>query len=734
MELFHILKIELLIGVALICGILSWEKPLGRQICILVTLPLAYLLSFLLLKLGVFDGVGRAVASLLVSILGFEEKLSQSASADTAISAVSSVLIRQLLIVPLFWILRIFLRVICRIVVSLTKASNRCKLFRSDVETGAAQKVVSCGLGVMSGCVALMLTFTPLVFCSSLVTSAVEHGTEPTYRETYVGELSTALDGEVSNLNQSVVLTTSKYVGIRKLISATVRSLGETDITTNQGEKVAINVNDTLASLLKSGVDAVAVGEYLQNPHKHSMSQLSPLLASLSDVADNTAIMHVAVEILPQFAYETEENGEDDFLDLFLQICREGYTGENAADRFSNDIIHLESILQTFVSANPDCRLETDDLLDCALNYVSKQENAAVLADDIASLSVYNGAATEISVFGSKMLCDLFDISTDKVEEYEKFKSLLSTALNDRSVGRLGEESLEDVEIFITYLYEEQMRVNDYRIEHTDSDTGENDVACQIYDLYFQKVNAVYDVYQRYGIYDSDLNRYFIGSDGTVYVWDSTTDLWTINVDALNERPIVVLAQTLVRETELFFEDELNEDISFERISEWSRMTVDLLDNPSPSLFDVVTDLVEFTTEEQRFTPDVVYFEKIERDIREAADRGSPENDCEALTNFLAQAGVAFTEVRKADQVDADWLLKHFGQIGRLLDALYAFRMTDTIPESVIRVIASTPEFSKYMLSQDIQLVIDNVKSGVSNYETFMSSVQSLYNIAMQIK
>ena len=729
MNFIHIIELELFVGIALVSGILAWGKPLGKQICLTVTVPLSYFFSFLLLKAGALDGIGNAIASFLATATNLEPYMADSTAMAGLVRSVSAALARQLLIVPLFWIFLLITGILCRIIWKVAKAKDRWRIFSTASPAGKTEKGITVGLGVLTGCLVLMLSFTPAVFTASLLAPVAGQSGNEEISGTYAGELAATVEREILPIpTHSPVLSVGRCIGVKQLMQAVTHSLGNAVITTDAGVRVSYNVNDTLSGLLRDGIDALAVYEHLQKPNVRTVSDLAPAIRVLEDIAGREVLLRTVAEIYPLLV--PEENAEEAAITgNLLHACRETYAGAEGGAALGGDILRLSRIFGYFSASEPDCRLAGDELLDGILRFVSDEENAAVLAKDIAALSVYNGTVTELSVFGAKTLCNLFDISQDREKEYERFCSLLTTAVNDRTVSRLEEENFDELEAFLRYLSEEEISLGSYRAAHKEAD-GKDDIACRIYDLYFKKAEAIYRVYQRYDLYRPNGCRYFIGTDGTVFRWDAETDLISVYSGTPENKPVLLLTDALLRKSEGYFSALEDDEILFDEIALWCE---DILVK-GVSLPDAYRSILTFTAREDCFNPDVVYFETLEEEIRAAATRGSAESDTAPLSHLLARAGQTFASLRTAEKAQEAWLLQYFEQIGGLLDALHAFRLTESVPEAVLKAVAGTPAFSKYVVPEDVQKAIDNAKDGVSDYQTFLGSIQALYNIANQVK
>ena len=102
------------------------------------------------------------------------------------------------------------------------------------------------------------------------------------------------------------------------------------------------------------------------------------------------------------------------------------------------------------------------------------------------------------------------------------------------------------------------------------------------------------------------------------------------------------------------------------------------------------------------------------------------------MAKIFKTGGLVFATIKETNDT-ADALLSHFGDVGKILDALSAYSVTAEVAPTLLKAIAQQEEFAKYFQYESIVKITENVKNGTSTYEELFISIQSLYNIANEI-
>ena len=726
----ELLVLEIVLGAMLLGGIIAYGKSLGERLCLLATVPVAYLLSFLLAKCGVWDFIGGSIVSLLVNIPGMDAVFAGSAAVQTGLAAILSCIIRPFMTVVLFWLLLVLLRIIVPLILKRCKA-ERASFFRAEAGEPVWRKIVTCAVGVVGAYAICMLSFLPINFFGNLTGPAVEKAQDEKYAGTYVQEVvSTADTAILSAFGDSFGGKMQKFTGFGAILNASASSLSEVSLQGNNGKTVAFNGTELVQGLLSDGVDAMAVYEYSAAPDRHTVGDLAPVASILSHLSESEAILTIGSELLADVAPDTEE-GEQELTGKLLEIVFSAYAeGDTAA--IQNDLGALAALLDQLIVDFNDQRLDDEGLSDNLIAYLATEEDAYEIVSLIASLSVYQDVMNVLSEYGMNALCDVLEISHDSNEYYDKFFGDLHTVLSEERVQGIYYQ--DSVEGFIRYMIDNDLSVSECLKDNEDKNLADAYVS---YERYIAQLKLLKDVFVDYHLDERDSQIFFVAEDGSLFVFQARNDKWFACEDESTLSQSALLGEIILAHFNELFDENIEYTITAEEIREFVGLyTAEHLRSLYPNLSEkCITDaagLASMIVSSSAFAPDVIYREEIIANLK--TDATASEENNRHLAAIVSTAATFVEKLGNDETKNPIFLvLENFSLVGRLMDELHHYELTADVPGDMLMAITQSSDFGDYFLSDSVAELVENVKNDVSTYEELFTSVQALYNIINQI-
>lgn len=750
----QLLALELVLGALLIGGIAAYGKSIAERVCLFCAVPLAFFVSFLLAKFGVWNFIGTKIASLVFSIPGILEMVDGSMAVKTGLEAILISVLRPFLMVLVFWLLLLFLRIVVSIAFwkknrklraaarERKKALKAAKAAAKEAKkSGVAstvampakesfgKKMISSAIGAVTCLVFCLLSFLPITFFANMLEPAIERAESPSYENTYVQETVKTVDEEIlSHFDGTAYTYVSRYTGIHAILVATSNAISEVSLVGNDGETVSFNATELLQHLLCDGVDAMAVFEYTYSPQVYTIGDLRPIGDVLSDIAQNPALLKIGAELLETIELDnTSEEEESGLTSGFLNILLDSYSA-NDTEALSKDLTALSALVEFLSEELSECYLEGDALSPAIINLLSNEENSSKLIGILSNMSSYSSAIGVLTEYGMNMLCDFLEISEDKDAYYTHFRNELLTAINDRTVG---DYDLDEVAYFINAAVENEIDVSAYKVEDPDR-LSTLDVAFYHYERYIARVLTVETVFSNYTL--SSGAQWFLSADGTVYYLDEATSgacYWR-RADAetdLSESSL--LSSVLVaRSTEVFAQNNAVE-ITLETVHSWCDTLETALRVAYPhatsTMIAEAKKVSNAVLTMEGFQVDAVFRSDVLNAVK--VDLPSSEGQNEAFGAVLATAGQLFTNLLGEETVSLDVLVENFGLMGRLLDRLHALDMTADVPAVLLCALSKNKSFGEYIADDTVDDLIDNINSGRSTYEELFGTIQGCFGM-----
>ena len=713
MDFLGLALLLLLLDISVLFGVILCKKGIGKRICAFVYLFIALFGSALLLKTGVFDFVGKLVSPMIATgEIAFLGMLTESAI---------NYIVRLVLFQGLFLVIFFFLHLIGFIIIKCSKLDEKTG-FKKHEDEEKGKMAVS---GILTGvtcwffCFCLFLPYTSFI---SLTSPALHKASKEAYADTYAHEVVVAVQDDCSFLtDKSPVYLAGKYTGANFLTGSATGLVTKVSATNSDGVTVRYDANDFISSILVTGVDAIALYEKsISAELTYDDLSGTPLLR---DLASSPIVTATACEWLKTSGYLKPETAESNGTWTHLLST---YTSENGADALSKDIKVIDDILNAFFTKNAGKEFNPDGITTELLDFVTDSYYADVVADGLTKLTVFNDAAVTVTGYGVDILCEKLGIEKNKDDAYRSFCTSLLERLNDRSIGEINFAQLEE---YIDYYSGISVGAGSI------SQTPENN---ENYERYIAWYTSVNDLFVSYGIDEFAYaeHLYFAGTNNfyynpvvnDVYGWDKRN-----YSDGYEWKHSFLLTQYLIQEANaVIHTDELTKDALIQLLNSF---TAEYIQGNYPNI--TATQAAYFSSlalkiaSPEQFTTTRIFEEDIEKLIvvPENADR---EIDKQALAKIFKTGGAVFATVRNTDDT-VDALLSHFGDMGKILDALSAYSVTAEVAPTLLKAIAQQEAFAKYFQYESIVKITENVKNGTSTYEELFISIQSLYNIANEI-
>ncbi len=720
--IFQELLLIFLLGGALLGGLVAYGRPWLERVILFVTIPVAWLLGMVLLQAGVLDFAGDLVMSLTQSEPELAEILQQSPAVFAVAVGFVNGMVRVMMMVPVFLELLLLMRILYAIVVRVLHLREKCALFKPGDKKAVLKNLGSGAIGAVGGFVICMLLLMPIHFMTDLLAPTMETFEDEKFNGTYVyaqaEEMGTALLPLAPNTPCGRLQT---YTGLRALMNATANGLCTVSFTDIHGDTVKFNGRTTLATLIRDGALGLTLYEYSCNPQRHTVGDFALAAHVIEDLAEQEALVALAQEVLvmmsepqeeqPLTDTEEEPKEDSDGLAELLSSLAEGYktapTGVLQAD-----IRAVAELLQAITTDLETVSLEDIEPEALIMEYLADEEATYRVVTALSKIHVYGQLLAGLTEYGVNMLGDMLDISTDAAEQHGKYLLQLQQVLNDRSIGSYA---IADV--------------NTYILAHTaEAGTAEALPAhvVEAYERYCSRIRPLLEVLE---LYTGSGSLYFVGSDGSCYVYDGENDLWRLDNNVPGG---AYLAQLLLEQANALLEADQNAVIDEAKLLELTNAVEQQLrsqsgDHAARAL--LLADTVK-NRDSEYFAPDAIYRQTLADSLKTDITFG--ENENRQFARIVSTAGSLFAQLMAGEEMSLDAIMGNFPQVGRLLDGLAQFEMTSEVSGLLLQAVMQTGDFGDYFSADSVQSLIEDVKAGVTTYEQLFRYVQSLYNILDQ--
>ena len=729
---FQLLLLEFLLGGALLGALVAFRKSVGERVILFATVPLAYLLSYLLMHLGVFDFIGTAVLSALSDMEPLSEILGQSAATAGLIAGLINCIVRPLLLVPVFWLLLLVFRITYAIVAKSAKLREKAAFFR-PVEKGSRASVWKnlgiSAIGAVGGFVICMLSLFPISYYSGLLLPALETAEKEQYNGTYVQAQAEVIHTTLMPLAEHTVPGAMQtYTGLRFVMDATADGLGEVTVRDNNGNKIKFNGTEFVQTLAKDGASAAAIYEFTCHPSRHTFADLAPIADILSDLANNKTLTAVGSELLSG-SIKIEEGGDGDVLSQLLSMLVGEYTSGDSGV-LETDLHAISAMIALLADDLGNVSLQSDDLATELMNYLDDEESAYRVLDALSDFHVYGEVFGMLAEYGVDALADVLEVSEDRAAHHDSFMLALIENLNDRSRGTYNKEG---VDAFIRFVAENDVKVSEYATAITNN-AALMEAAHQNYERFIGHERELEEILSAYTDSAKGVS-YYVSSDGTVYAYDKKTDKWAEAAADAVLSPVSYLAEQLLHKVDALLIENSDRVFTEADIVALGNEIVTSLSTAQED-YKVTTRTVALALTDENaasFAPGAVYREDIVGKLN--TDVTFDEEKNRQFAKIVSTAAGLFGNLTNGEEGEdaLAGMMDEFASIGRLLDGLASFEMTKDVPEQMLKAIMQNGDYGKYFDADSINTLIEKVKAGSATYESLFESVQALYGIINQV-
>ena len=723
--------LELSVAALLIGGIAAHKRSMGDRLVRLATVPLAYLIAFLIVKLGAFDGIGRLLSSLLMDA----DTAKESAATLALIASVVNFVVRLFVMVIVFWLLLIVLRIVAKIVLRKTKAAEKSAFFAPNTTFRSGKGVATCAIGALCGFMVCTLSLLPLAAIENLVEPAVKKAQDGAHEGTLAQEYATVADEYVID---TAIDKMQKYTGTQAILRATARSLGDATMVTAHGGVIEYNVSDMLQTILCDGVDGEAAYEYICHPSQHTLKEVAMLSGVIDDLADCPALLAVASEWmesnLKADTAPPAESEEVALTDRLLDRVIATYANGDVA-AMANDLHAVAALLSTLTTDLGDVSLKTDALTEALLAYLANEDSAYKLVDSMANMGLYSQTISLLTEFVLDILCDQLDVPADAAAYNESFRHELLRALNERGQGTYD---IEQAEKFIVYMLKHSMTEADYTLENPNKYT-ELDTAYIGYTRYIVRLEHIAEVFTDFSLAKKDTVVFYVMQGDNDYrgqLLMKKNGVWSVCTDEDEINHASFLASYLLNGSNDHFKKDLEYTLCDEEITAYAEELLIALKTKnyglSATLLADTQTLANALKDPAAFAPaDKIYRADIKGALR--TEVVLDESDERAFAKMLSTAAGFATQLSDDMADTTGMILSNFGTVGRLLDAMHVFKMTSEVPDLVLLATTQNATFGDYLATDSMHTLIDAVRDGTATYESLFASVQSFYNMINQL-
>lgn len=732
----QLISIELILGVILFGACAAWKKSLGNRLCFLGAVPVAFLLSFAVAKLGAwnfFGTVAQKIADGAMSGVGLGEDAVPTAS--KLIHTIAASVGAHLMFVPVFWIFLLLLGIVIRIVLKKTKAAEKCALFAEQSHPGF--RIGTCAVGAVRSFAVLMLSLFPIVALLSLPAPALEKAQAESYEGTYVAEIGNYVDEYYYRpLNDSILMKANRYTGMQALLCATSDSVANHRVTVDADVSIDVNVNRLLRELLEDGVTGMALYEYWSDPSQHSLQECIPLAELLHDLSDEEILMQVGLEYAKNSLSLPGQEDEMSFQKSLMETIEQSHYKD-----LSETVSTLGDVVELLATNEQSTTLEVDDLKDFLFEALEDNGTATRVTELLAPSKLCCEILASSSVYGLELICQTVNISKNQEEFHKEFLQNMQTALNESNIV---ETDLQEVEQFICYLIENNMTVKGYAPSADEEQAALTNGWYDHYQSYITKERQIRKVYFDFLLIKSPDLLFFSPTEQTAYRYDLTTDQWAVVTEWKATDATDLTVQFLTEKAnQLHHADGSTEMVTEEMMATW-------VTNNYTAYVEKFTGILSADAKEcahtlayvlvkgEYFQPNTVYAEDIVSAISTEAFRdslGSREN-IESFSKIISTASILLLDMTDKSHSDVTMLqkiLSNFSDIGVLLDSMSDFEATAEVPGEVIRALSDNKYYRAYFADDVVEEMIRNAEEGLATYESLFASIETLYKIASEI-
>lgn len=732
MDLINLAIFLLLLASCLFAGVRASKKAPGKKIGAFIAVMAAFFITTMLLSSGTLDFLADILFGLLASGLGM---LTDVASLGSVASIICSFLTRIFLFDIIFWIAYLLCKLVIKIIIAII-FGKRVKFFLPSEKKGG--KIIAGVAGGLTRWYWSMFSILPIFALLSLFTPALQTMEKKEYSSTYVYEIGQTVNKDFSFLTEDALLVQiGKYTGANALLDYSIDSLATGTMINSQGKQTQCNVHKLLQDFINAGVDGAAIYEITLSGET-TYGDLAGAVIIIENVTKNEVVLYVLSDYIGEMreGQQAGDSGDeqDPMQDLVNQMM-DFYASEEGADNMANDFSKITSVLSSFIEANKDKTFDPDRIVDDLTEFVLDEQNMSEVITTLSEFSHFKQTAALFLDMGVVSVCEGLGIDLDEEQAYEKFTTSMLDQLNDKEDGTINNQELDQ---FIKMLAVENVSVGAYAEAY-----GEHHPGVVNHKKYMARYEGFRTVIKNQYFESMDQSVFFYSeSEECLYVYDDVTDRWAKYTGSVTNNASVLI-DYLVREVNALIVEENDYVASGNELPEGGFVITEddfkdclrevtqngklrqIYQGVSATMIDFNEKIARKMSSIENFETELVYSEDIIKAIDLDADIA---NQTEELGDIIEAVSQIFDIIGNTEDQTA--IIKNFGKVGTLMDALVAFDLTSDMPEVLLKALAQNEDIAEYFQYDSIVKILQNIEQGKSTYFELCSSIQALYNIA----
>ena len=718
----ELIFIELLLGAMLLGFIGAYKKRILDRAILFATIPLAFVIS-----LYACDFLGEMIGEFITEELVTGDMQGAVVSLLGAlIVALSSPFAQSIMFVLLLIGLRIVVGIALFVIHTVLGTKRREKKAKKAGKKKPLYNKVTTGvIGALSGYLICMLAFMPFAYINELTEPALATAKSKELEGTYVNELACELDKitmPFSDGSLSSGLATA--TGMRAIHRSSIRSLTDTEITLSDGTVQEFNALDFVNSISQNGVRLISIYEH-SCKEGATLGDIRAVGDVIVDLADSELLMSLLADTLAKI--EPGELPEDaTFIDKLTNFVTSEYTSGDA-QILRGEISAVASLIDLLANDIGEVSLTEDELLTELLAYMGKEGSAERVIDAISSSRIYQGGFPLFLEFGLELVCEQMNLSEDKEHDYERYLADMQAAFNDKTIKTYSELKVDS---FINNCAENNIAVRD----------AEQQEGYTAYVQFFARMELIKQVFTSYGVSDTEYLWYsYVTAEGELYYYfgndfagSGFEGRWVKDIPvfrgiieeaiglSLTPDPVSIAASKIthkVNESDFY-----GNTISKAVISEMAAEAAQSLEgvDGTESAREILLSLVS-----------IDYYnvpEAFRKDILLSLDMNA-ELEKEVIAENISVISKLYQDfTHESDYASFNTIMRHFGDIGAMLDSFKNMDTTKNTSERMLDVIIRDKNYGRYFRMEPIKGMIDRVRTGEITYEQLFDAVGAKYS------
>ncbi len=711
---------------ALLFGIVkALYRPMIKNLFRLATIPIAFALSLLLQKVGLYKLIGDSIIGALPISLnaGLD-------SADTNAFINASVLS---FISPVFFVLGfiIFLALLRWLVLPLILGGffkkkgkkgkkNKDKKIKNAHKNGVVGTIVSAVCGAACGFLIFGILLMPMFYTLDFAYSAVSIvEEEQSYDDSNLYRTLKVVDEEfVSPLKNGITMNAYKYTGISALMNKTAD--GMITIRTELGEEVT--VQQTINKIVKNGVSAVVM---LQSDNGDD----EKFADSVNALVNDPMIVSVLADVVKNEAraLNGEIREEESLINSVVDSFGSHYSQVDK-DQLVRDIRDVVGVVVYLNEEKMITELIEEGTRSEALEYMtSSREILTETMTLVSDISIFDQLAELLYEEELGVLNEMLGIPETDEEAYDTLIANILLNMNDKSIGYAD---IALVDKFVVDMASSGKTITSISTEEEKA-LYKNWKAYENHWKGFQGVFSAAGEDRTYGYV------WYIADNGNMYFFDSASYTWN-QADTIGEKYATSspLCQYLTEVMIAVRYDAEGNDIEKEITAEdlktylnaYSAMT-----EPDPTQTKVIASRL---TNKTGFVSKAVTLNKLRENTHfEAWDNITKKEDVKHLTDIILNISALSEGLQKAD-ANADQafivsFMNEFDVLGEVLDTMGKTYCMKDVPSLLLEGLMQDESIREYLSAGVIYDLNESVNNGDMTYSSFLKTLKGMLKLVV---